>query len=361
MNFFRLSIGLVFSGAALSAAVIPVTDANVQSGLSPYNWVSGDGAIHSSINGASVTVKFKGTKQLALQVATDHIKTNAAGRYPILAWTVNGGPVQTHQLAAKETSVILSTNAADPTVDLYIKGMSPFEGRFSGNLPDNAVKITGFVVDDGGKSAPLKVPSKVWLNIGDSIMSGDGAAYAKGQGRPPDDHWAASEDGRASYGYLLAWHFGYRESRIAYGGYNWAGGMAQVPALTTLIDQRTSTVSRLEKDLLSPVPDLVMINLGENGAPADAAVIQALGKIRCRVVATTKIVVMIPVSGRGKAELNRAVASYKSTAKDEHVFLVDLGSLSFDTCDGQHPTAAGHEVIFKAARPVLEALLKKSR
>lgn len=348
---------MLMSAATLFGTEIPVSDSKVQIGLSPYNWVYKDGAISSTVNGASLVVKFTGTKQVALKVATEQFKMSVAGRFPIIAWAVNGGTLQTHQIAANENSVILSSGVADPLIDLYIKGMSPFEGRFAGDVPENAVKITGFTVDDRGAATMSRLPAKVWLNIGDSIMSGDGAAYAKGQGRPPDDAWAASEDGRASYGYLLANHFGYREARIAYGGYNWGGGMAQVPALATLIDQRTSTVSRLVGDVLNPNPDVVMINLGENGAPADAAVIKALEKLRRRVKSVTKIVVMVPVSGKGRAEVTRAFNSYKTSSKDENSFLVDLGPVSFDTCDGQHPTALGHQAIYKAALSSLDKLV----
>jgi lysophospholipase L1-like esterase len=198
------------------------------------------------------------------------------------------------------------------------------------------------------------------LNIGDSIMSGDGAAYAKGQGRPPDDAWAASEDGRASYGYLLAQHYGYGEARLAYGGYNWGGGMAGVPALGTLIAQRTSTVSRLRGTQLSPSPAVVLVNLGENGAPAEAAVTQALVQLRRRVSQATRILVMIPVSGQARAEVTQAFNNYKNSSKDGNAYLVDLGPLAFDTCDGQHPTAAGHQTIYKAALPVLEKTMGKT-
>jgi len=344
----------------LSGAVIPVTDGNLLTGLSPYNWVCKADSISATVNGASVTLKFKGTRQVAVQVATDNLTTKVPQRFPIIAWSVNGGAAQAHQLAANETSVVLSSGVADPKIELYLKGMSPFENRFTGDVPGNALKITGFAVDQSGSILPPVLSAKVWLNIGDSIMSGDGAAYAKGQGRPPDNAWAASEDGRASYGYLLAQHYGYREARIAYGGYNWGGGMVGIPALDTLIDQRTSTVSRLLGDKLNPSPDVVLINLGENGAPAATAVTQALVKLRSRVTPATRIFVMIPVSGRARGEVTGAVASYKNTAKDENTYLVDLGQVAFDTCDGQHPTAAGHLAIFKAAMPALEKLMGKS-
>ncbi len=349
--------GVLAQGAVLMGAVIPVTDSNVSKGFSPYNWVCKSDSINSTVNGASITLTFKGTRQVALQVATDHLTTKVPSRFPIIAWSVNGGIPQTHQLAANEKSVLLSSGIEDPTIELYLKGMSPFEDRFNGEVPGNALKVCGFVVDAGGSVVPARLPDRVWLNIGDSIMSGDGAAYAKGQGRPPDDAWAASEDGRASYGYLLARHFGYRESRIAYGGYNWGGGMAGVPALKMLIDQRTSTESRLLGGKLNPSPDVVLVNLGENGAPAETAVTEALITLRNRAGQAAKIYVMIPVSGRARAEVTRAFNSYKNTSKDENACLVDLGHVSFDTCDGQHPTAAGHQALFKAALPSFKEIV----
>ena len=221
-----MALAIAANGAALE---IPATDANVLKSLSPYNWNIGKEFISSTVIGASITLQFHATRHVALTVSADNIATNVPSRYPIMAWSVNGGMLQTHQLAANETTVSLTSDIANPVIDLYIKGMSPFEDRYTGDVPVNAVKIRGFSVDTGGTVTQTKYPAKVWLNIGDSIMSGDGAAYAEKQGRPPDDSWAASDDGRASYGYLLAHHYGYRESRLAYGGYDWGGGLAQIP------------------------------------------------------------------------------------------------------------------------------------
>jgi len=339
------------------ATVIPVNDQNVRRGLSPYNWVCGDGYICSSVNGASISVKFKGTTKVSLQVGTDKLAFRSPDRYPIIAWRVNGGDLQTHQLVQDEASIILSSNIADPVIDLYIRGMSPFEDRFTGDVPPNAVKISGFAVDEGGHTTKVKVPRKNWLTIGDSILSGDAALLADGQGRPADDLWAASDEARASYGYLLANHLGYRESRLAFGGYDWGGGMAKVPTLSLLIDQATSTVSRLEGGKLRPVPDVGFINLGENGSPADRDVIDALVNLRSRVARATEIIVMIPVSGRARTEISRAFASYKKASGDSHANLIDLGNLTLSSADGQHPNLAGHEAIYLAALPVVNNLL----
>jgi hypothetical protein len=165
----------LFAGyTSLFGAVIPVTDAGMLSGLSPHNWVSKEDSISSWVCGASLAVGFKGTRQVTLQVDTAGITMPIPTRYPIIAWTVNAGPVQTHQLAPQETAIVLSTGGQDPAIDLYIKGMSPFEDRWSGEVPPNSVKITGFSVQAGGSATSVSLPDQVWLNIGDSIMSGDG-------------------------------------------------------------------------------------------------------------------------------------------------------------------------------------------
>lgn len=133
--------------------------------------------------------------------------------------------------------------------------------------------------------------------------------------------------------------------------------MACLPGLSTLIDQQTSTVSRWPADALSPRPAVVLINLGENGAPAEGVVAQALGKLRSRVKQTTKILVMIPVSGRARVEVTRAFHNYMNSAQDKNAYLVDLGQVKFATCDGQHPTAAGHQTIYASALPFLDPIV----
>jgi len=349
---------LSFCSTCLKGAIISVSDSLVLEGLSPYNWVCKDGSISSAVNGAYLIVNFKGTRKVALQVDNKHMKFLSPDRFPIICWKVNDGKIHTHQLVAGEESVLLSSDVTDPVINIYINGMSPFESRFSGDLPSNAVKISGFVVDEGASVIKVKRSGKVWLTIGDSILSGDGASLKEGQGRPPNDLWASSDDARACYSYLLAQHYGYLESRIAYGGYNWGGGMANMPALSLLIDNVTSTVGRLKNGKLSPVPDIVFINLGENGTPEENDVLQALEKLRSRVSRLTKIIVTIPVSGRARNKLTRSFIKYKAAAADDQAYLIDLGRITFATADGQHPTAIGHKAIYKALLPEVDAIMR---
>lgn len=355
--FLSFVLSLFCAASVVSAALVPVTDPTLLGGLSSYNWVCKEDSINASIAGSSLTLGFKGTSKVDLKVDTSHLKKVSPGCTPIIAWSVNGGPLKSHQLVAGETTIALTSSVENPVIDFYIKGMSPFENRWTGDVPENSVKITGLEVDARVSPVPANMPEKIWLNIGDSIMSGDGSTYVSSQGRPPNDGWAASTDARASYGFLLARHFGYRESRIAYGGYNWAGGMAGVPALVKLIDQKTSTISRLNDGLLSPRPDVVLLNLGENGVPKDSDVISSLKHLRIRVGNEAKMLVMIPVSGKGRVEISRAFSSYQSESNDHKTFLIDLGKISFETSDGQHPTAAGHQSIFEAVRAECEKIL----
>ena len=371
VSTFLLAIGLLAgltmnSRATINAndetpVLIPVTDSNVLNGLTLNDWVCASSFISSTVEGAACTVAFKGTQRVALQVDDTQLSAAVPSRYPILAWSVNGGPVQNHQLSATDTSVVLASGVTNPVIDLYIEGMSPFENRYTGDVPPNSVKITGFLVDSNAATTALAPRGKVWLNIGDSIMSGDAALYSAGQGRPPDDHWAAADDARASYGYLLARHYGYQETRLAYGGYDWAGGLAHVPSLTTLIDQKTSTISRLTGGLnggsLNPVPDVVLINLGENGAPALADMTNALVKLRSRVKPATKIIVMVPVAGTAKDQIIQGFNRYTNFSSDTNAFLVNLGPITYPTADGQHPTASGHQIIYQVALPFFNHLI----
>lgn len=347
----------------IAIRTIPATDPRVQAGLSPLNWIRTADAIHSPVCGASFKLTFMDTKFVQLNIDASRLHFPSPTRFPIVAWTVNNGKVQTHQLKAGRDSVALLSSVSDwnekpvNVIDFYIKGISPFEDRFHGDVPANAVTITSFILGPNGKIADPPKPDLLWLNLGDSILSGDGAALYAKKGRPVDDLWAASDDARASYGYLLAKHYGYRESRLAFGGYAWAGGGGKNPQVADLIDQITSTTSRLTGDKLVPCPDVALINLGENGAPKAEHVIAALTKLRLRTSPATKVIVMIPVSGKSRAEVTTAVQTYLQTSKDAHTHLVDLGPITLDTCDGQHPTAAGHKSIYFAALPHLDKLL----
>jgi hypothetical protein len=348
---------LLIAGGSQADTTIPVTDANVHARLSPYNWICREDSISSSVCGASLIVGFKGTKQVTILADSPMAARKDPKRIPVIAWTVNGGPVQTYQFGLEEKSFVLASGVQDPVIDLSIKGMSPSERRWDTDLPVNSLTILGFKVDEGAVTVPAAIPDKIWLNIGDSILSGDGALQEEQSGRPKV--WATTGDARASYGYLLAQHYGCREARLAFGGYNWCGGMARVPALTTLIDQHTEKASRLSDGLLKPAPTITLINLGATGVQPEAEIVAALKKVRSRIGKQCKLIVMVPTSGAAREVTTQAVNHYKDSEKDDRAYLVDLGKFPFATCDGLHPTSAGHRTIYETALPAFDAILKQ--
>ena len=126
--------GMLMMGmsSVLWGAVIPVTDANFVDSLTLNDWAVKSDSVNSTVCGASFTLGFNGTQNVALQVDSSRLNGVTASRYPIIAWTVNGGPLQSHQLLAGETSVTLASGVSNPIIDFYIRGMSPFEDRYTG-------------------------------------------------------------------------------------------------------------------------------------------------------------------------------------------------------------------------------------
>jgi hypothetical protein len=354
-SVFGYAIGLLGS---LLGAEIGVMDATVRAGASPYNWIFREGVMATSVCGAYVHLKFQGTRRVVIRLGAEGMSENtAASRMPIVAWTVNGGDLRTVQVERAGMDLVLAEGIENPEVDFFVRGMSPFEDRWNGDIPQNALRIRGFVVDDGSVVGAVKSSGRIWWNIGDSIMSGDGAAYAAKQGRPHNDRWAESDDARASYGYRLAMALGYRESRLAFGGYNWKGGLAKVAHLATLIDRSSSGHVRFDGESLEPLPEVVLINLGTNGVPAVEDVVGSLEKLRRRVGGKCRVVVMVPISGAARARVTEAVESYRMGSGDKGTVLLDLGKIEFETCDGVHPTAAGHAAVFEHALPRMKAIL----
>jgi hypothetical protein len=67
---------------------------------------------------------------------------------------------------------------------------------------------------------------------------------------------------------------------------------------------------------------------------------------------------MVPTSGAAREVTTLALNNYQQSEKDDRAYLVDLGKFPFSTCDGLHPTAAGHRTIYETALPAFDAILK---
>ena len=68
--------------------------------------------------------------------------------------------------------------------------------------------------------------------------------------------------------------------------------------------------------------------------------------------------IVIDADSKGEAA---GVMDYKQSEKDDRAYLVDLGKFPFSTCDGLHPTTAGHRTIYETALPAFDAILKERK
>jgi hypothetical protein len=110
-----------------------------------------------------------------------------------------------------------------------------------------------------------------------------------------------------------------------------------------------SVHSRLVSGKLSPMPDDVFVNMGENASPRGDDVPKLLGELRLATSPTTNLFVIVPFSGRSRVSLVAGVSAYRVAIKrDLRVYLIDLGNNPYLTdrgptmfaVDGQHPLAA---------------------
>ncbi len=90
----------------------------------------------------------------------------------------------------------------------------------------------------------------------------------------------------------------------------------------------------------------------------ETEIVAALKKVRSRIGKQCQLIVMVPTSGAAWEVTTLALNNYKQSEKDDRAHLVDLGKFPFSTCDGLHPTTAGHRTIYETALPAFDAILK---
>jgi hypothetical protein len=127
--------------------------------------------------------------------------------------------------------------------------------------------------------------------------------------------------------------------------------------------------SRLVDGKLSPVPDDIFINMGENSGPSGDDVPKLLTALRAASCPKTNIFILIPFSGRSRAPLASGYAEYCTSAKaDKHTFLIDLGNNPYliaagptlFSVDGQHPIANLHALLAAQLLQVRAQLLNRA-
>ena len=349
----RLSLlTLLFGLARLAVCDIPISDPQVV--FSPYNWYRSGSAYAQSANpGAYLKVGFTGSKiGLDLDVSPLTMANVPASQYPVVRFSVDGGPASTVQLSPATTSLPCGSNlrAGNHTLLLqYVAGYVFLDFW----TPVNVLRVNGFSLDPGASLTRVPSHSLNVLFLGDSITNGDDdiATFTHGITNEVD-----TQDATIGYPSVVAAGIEAEYGVVAYGGASWDGTAADghTPGLMNFASMLDNLHSRLVGGKLSPVPSDIFINMGENSGPTGDDLPKLLASLRAASSPATHIFVIVPFSGRSRAPLKAGLASYLLAARsDKQTFLLDLGNSPYLTdsgptmlsVDGQHPLATLHGLL----------------
>lgn len=306
-------------------AVAP-NDANIV--YSPYNWdVNGTRA--KTINaGAYLKARFSGG-YAGLTLNFDVSGLTAPN--PWIKYRVDGGAWTKAQVSASVNVAVPSENSwGIHTLEVVVQATSEFVTRWS---PQNAhVSLTSI---SGTGLSPTLTTQKATLNalvFADSIGEGYKSLMGSSASSPTPD----GSDSTLAFPYRLADKLGAEVGVVAFGGTGWTvAGVGGVPALpTSYVSLWGSGPTR---DFITVIPDIIIINLGENDNTADivSTATNMINDLLTRIPATTLVAIMRPFSGREASNIQTVIANVNSN----RVKYVDTTGWfsSTDASDGQHP------------------------
>jgi hypothetical protein len=336
---------------AQAATAVAVADPNIA--YSPYNWYRSGSAYAQSPNpGAYLKMGFTGTGiAVSFDLSPETGASVTAVQYPLIRYSVDNKAPVTVQLTPTTTSIQCAAGLKGGSHTLLLQLVAGYV-FLDFWTPINVVRITGFTLDDGSATAPplgaVAVHPKTVLFYGDSITNGDNTTATFTGGIT---NAVGTQDATVGYVQPVAAALGAEYGIVAYGGASWDGNAADghTPGLMTFWQSYDASHPRLVSGKLSPVPDDIFINMGENAGPASGDVSGLLASLRAASSPVTNIWVIVPFSGRARTALTGGVISYRSAhSTDAHVSLLDLGDCPSLTdagetmlaVDGQHPLAA---------------------
>lgn len=340
----------VVSSASFTTAsgptTYPVTDPSIY--WSPYNWYSnGGGAMQANNVKASSTfalcnmrggyLKFRAavgaSGSVALNLDTTGLASIAAAGCPQVAWSINGGAYQSTTLTSGQTTLALASGLSAGTYEVfaYFRGVYiTQDGNSAQNYssPNNVLKVTGIVISAGGTLSATTIRTKKLLVYGDSITEGD-----LSNGGPRS---ATSQDAHLTYGYVMAQALDAEVGIVGFYGKTWSW-------LDSSWTNYYAGASRLAAGALTPAPDFVVINYGENDGnpgPASATVAATLSAISA-AAPSAKMVLNIPFAGTARTNLTAAALPSNCVRVDLARYEMASGATVW-SYDGQHPNQRGH-------------------
>lgn len=343
MISFALALSLL-----ATTQVVPTTDPAVF--YSPYNWHRSGAYAQSPNPGAYLKVGFTGSQiAVGLDVSPLLEAKVVAAQYPVVRYSVDGGPATTVQLGPDTRSLLCGKGLSRGNHQLLLQYVAGYV-FLDFWTPVNVLRVTGFTLDEGASLVKPQAQERFALFLGDSITNGDDdiATFAGGITNAVD-----TQDATLGYPVVVAAGLGAEYGIVAYGGASWDRTAADghTPGLTTSYSMVDSVHSRLVAGKFSPVPDDIFVNMGENYPPSGDDVPKLLAGLRSASGSGTNIFLIVPFSGRARSELTAGYGRYR--ARDRRCYLLDLGNNPYlptgrptmYSVDGQHPLASLHALL----------------
>ncbi|WP_406694984.1 SGNH/GDSL hydrolase family protein [Singulisphaera sp. Ch08] len=331
---------------------------------SPWNWYDDGSALQTTHLGAWLKFGWTG-RNLSLKV--DVTMADRAGiapeAYPVIGYSIDGGPMHALQLVRGDRERMLASNVPEGRhrCHAYLRWIGFGAERWRAGRQVALWRVTGLQLDPEGTTYrdPDLRPRRA-LFFGDSILDG---AFNRG----------AETDSFQAWPEVVAERLDAEPGRVGFEGQSYAisgnPGNGNVPALFIPQNPRESTWDlidsfhpRLADGRFSPRPDFVFFSHGANDAighvpfdQVEASVRGLLPKIRTASGPLASIFVVIPFEGFNRAPIRAAFVAYQNASPDSKCHLIDLGDEASSrvedlvegkparrSFDGLHPNSAMH-------------------
>lgn len=332
-----------------SEVFVAVDDADVFA--SPYNWRKDGSALLSNNPGAYIKLGFTGTSfRAGFDTSAQDSLGVASHNYPHIRVTVDGVSNDLKVVPGSPTITLAEgLSGGSHTIEIGFRSTLSSYDRWT--LPTNTLKISGFQLDNGARTAAASVRPKKMLLFADS--HGEGVRINNSNNNP------SGNDALSAFSRRLANELDAELGNVSFSGQGWAvrgsGGVTEFhdPADSLKTWERySSNHSRLP---LAPSPDYVFVLHGHNDYNAnrsDSAITaraQAwLGEMR-DAVSDADIFLVVPFKGFKRSALSAAFANYTAAQpSDKKVYFLDLGAAAEDIVannshdGGTHMNGAGH-------------------
>jgi len=312
------------------------------------------GKAQTSNAGDYIKIRMSGASTLSITLDVSTLVSSGITTYPVVAWTVDGGPFQYNTLTSGTTSFSLFSSlnpGQNHDVQIWLESIGAGVSKWGTGsvLPLNCLIVSGFT-SDGDFVAPVLKPNRIAI-LGDSRTQGN-ILYPTEGGAKFASHlrsWIPA--------FISQWDAEY--STIGWSGQGWTtNGQDGIPAFNSGGSQtwkRLNSKNARSWTLSdgSTYSD-VLINMGTNddlhGGTNDgvqAALADMLPQIRA-LAPGARIWVLVPFGQKMRIGISAAYHAYQAAYLDNGCYLLDpparpgMNALAatMDSGDGIHPNTA---------------------